>query len=297
MIYLKSLPEFEYFAPKTMHEASAFLGDHEEEAKVLAGGTDLLVHMKHRAVVPRYLVGLKTLQGLDRITYSTEEGLRIGPLVSHQSIAEDPVITERFGALAFACSKVGTPQIRSMGTIGGNLCNGSPSADSAPPLIAMGTLVKLSGLAGERVVPLEDFFTGPGKTVLTGTEILCELHVPSLQPQTGVVYEKLAARAAVDIAAVGVAVLVSLDQKSEICRDVRIVLGAVSPTPLRARAAEQLLRGKKMSEDLISEAAQGASKEAHPITDVRSTAIYRTEMVKVLTRNALKRALKGARSI
>lgn len=296
MIYLKSLPDFKYLAPATLKEACALLREYEGEAKILAGGTDLLVNMKHRTAVPRYLVGLKPLQGLDRMIESEGNGLQIGPLVPLQDIANSRIMKDRFGALAFACSKIGTPQIRNMATIGGNLCNASPSADSVPPLIALGARVRLASHEGERVVSLEDFFTGPGKTVLSWGEILCEIEIPSPQLHTGVVYEKVPARAAVDIAAVGVAVSITLDPKSGDCSDVRIVLGAVSPTPMRARKAEEMLRGKKIEEGLILKASQSASEEAHPITDVRSTSSYRVEMVKVLTKNAVKEALRQAQS-
>lgn len=297
MLYLRSLPEFEYIAPKSVKEVCSYLQQYEGKAKVLAGGTDLLINMKHRTILPRYLVGLKNLQELDKITKSEGNDLRIGPLVSHQFIADSRIVKDKFGALAFACSKIGTPQIRSMGTIGGNLCNASPSADSVPPLIALGASLRLFSLEGERVVPLEDFFTGPGKTVLSSGEILCEIQVPCPKPRTGVVYEKLPARTAVDIAAVGVAVLITLDLKSQNCSETKIVLGAVSPTPMRARKAEEILRGKKIEDNLIKKAAQLASEEAHPISDVRSTANYRIEMVKVLTEKAISEALLQAKSI
>lgn len=293
--YLRRLPEFQYFAPKSLGEACSILQEHDGTAKVMAGGTDLLVKMKHRATAPKYVIGLKNVPGLDSITYSDSEGLRVGSLVTHQSIADNSIIRERFGALASACSKIGTPQVRNMGTIGGNLCNAAPSADSAPPLIAHRAMVRLVSPDGERFVPLEEFFTGPGNTVLASNEILTEIQVPS-SPNRGV-YLKLPARTAVDIAAVGVAALITLDSKGEICRDARIVLGAVSPTPMRAKKAERAIKGKEVTDSLIEKAAQLASEEARPLSDVRSSAYYRTEMVRVFTKQAIRQALEEARSI
>jgi len=288
---LRYLPDFEYFAPKDVREACRFLQEHHGRAKVMAGGTDLLVHIKHRTLIPQYVIGLKHLSDLGYVEYSEDRGLRIGTLATHQSVADNPVINERFGALGAACSKVGTPQIRSMGTVGGNLCNGSPSSDSAPPLIALDAAVKLLGVGGERVIPLEAFFVGPGETALRTGEILTEIQVPSPTLRTKLTYVKLPARTRVDMAAVSAAVLVTLDSKNEICQDIRIVLGAVAPIPLRARRAEEVLRGKKIEDHLIQQTAQRASEEAQPISDIRSSADYRREMVKVLTKQALRQAL------
>ena len=293
---LRCLPDFEYFAPKDVREACRLLQEHNGRAKVMAGGTDLLVHMKHRAVIPQYVIGLKHLSDLGYIEYSENRGLWIGALATHQSVAENPMIKERFGALGTACSKVGTPQIRSMGTVGGNLCNGSPSSDTAPPLIALNAAVKLLGVGGERVIPLEAFFVGPGETALLAGEILTEIQVPSPSLQTKLTYVKLPARTRVDMAAVSAAVLVTLDSKNEVCQDIRIVLGAVAPIPIRARRAEEVLRGKKIDDQLIQQTAQRASEEAQPISDIRSSADYRREMVKVLTKQAIRQALGQAQS-
>ena len=293
---LRYLPDFEYFAPKDVREACRLLQEHDGRAKVMAGGTDLLVHMKHRAVIPQYLIGLKHLSDLGYIEYSEDRGLRIGTLTTHQSVADSPIIRERFGALGAACSMVGTPQIRSMGTIGGNLCNGSPSSDSAPPLIALKAVVKLLGVEGERIIPLEAFFVGPGETALLAGEILTEIQVPSPPLRTKLTYVKLPARTRVDMAAVSAAVLVTLDSKNEICEEIRIVLGAVAPIPIRARRAEEVLRGKKIEDQLLQQTAQRASEEAQPISDIRSSADYRREMVKALTKQAIRQALGQAPS-
>ena len=293
---LRQLPEFEYVAPKEVGEVCSLLQRHETNAQVLAGGTDLLVSMKQRSRSPRYVIGLKQVPDLDRLSYQDKEALRLGPLVTHQILVEDPVIRKRFGGLWTACSKIGTPQIRNMGTVGGNLCNGSPSADCAPPLIAFQAVVKVIGVKGERSLPLEEFFLGPGKTALQAGEILIEIVVPCPPSRSGLVYVKLPARTAVDIAAVGVAAYITLDGKNEVCRDVRIVMGAVAPTPIRSRKAEEILKGQKVREAVIQKAAQIASEEARPISDVRSSAAYRKEMVSVLTKQAIEQALAQAKS-
>ena len=293
----RSLPEFEYVAPKDLNEVCSLLQRHGARAKVMAGGTDLLMYMKQRLLTPRYVIGLKNVPDLDRVSYKEGQELKLGPLVTHQSIVDNPVIRESFGALWTACSKVGTPNIRNMGTIGGNVCNAAPSADSAPPLIAYNAVVKVMGVAGERSLPLEAFFVGPGKTALETGEMLVEIDVPCLLPHSGLVYVKLPARSAVDIAAVSVAACITLDAKNDTCRDVRIVLGAVAPTPIRARRAEETMRGEKITDPIIQKAAQIASDESRPISDVRSSATYRTEMVNVLTKQAIRQALAQAKAV
>ncbi len=296
MLYLKSLPKFEYYSPQSLNAASSFLKEHEGEAKIVAGGTDLLIYMKYRRVAPRYLVSLRDLPELGRITFSDDEGLRIGAMATHQDIVDMPVISERFKSVAYACSKVGTPQIRNMGTVGGNVCNAAPSADSAPPLMTYSASVTIAGPQGERTLPLEKMFIGPGENCLKAGEVLSEIRVPIAPPHTGAVYARLPARTAKDIAAVGVAALITLDPTTGAFNDVKIVLAAVAPTPLRARQAEAVLKGEKPEDKLIDEAALLSAKEARPISDVRSSAGYRTEMVRVLTHQALSQALALAKA-
>lgn len=289
-----ALPKFKYLAPKTISEVCSLLSEHRENAKVISGGTDLLVQMKERTLKPRYLVGLKKLSGLDRISFGEAKGLRIGGLSCIQSIVDSPVIREKFGFLADAAASIGTPQIRNMGTVGGNLCNAAPSADCAPPLIALDAKVVLESAKGTRTVSLQEFFTGPGKTVCRTDELLIEIRVTTPPAHTGGTYLKLFPRGSVDIAAVGVAVLISLREDGT-CGEVRIVLGAVAPTAIRARKAESVVRGREINDGLIDEAAEKASEEARPISDIRSSASYRAEMVKVLTKRAMHFALEKAK--
>lgn len=290
-----ALPKFKYLAPKTISEVCSLLSEHRENAKVISGGTDLLVQMKERTLKPQYLVGLKGVSGLDRISFGEAEGLRIGGLSSIQSIVDSPVIREKFGFLADAAASIGTPQIRNMGTVGGNLCNAAPSADCAPPLIALNATVTLESAKGTRTVSLEKFFSGPGNTVCRPDELLIEIQVPIPQPRSGGAYLKLFPRGSVDIAAVGVAAMLTMAENG-ICRESKIVLGAVAPTPIRAKNAENVLMEREIGDNSIEEAAQKASEEAHPISDIRSSSFYRTEMVKVLTKRAVRLALEKSKS-
>jgi carbon-monoxide dehydrogenase medium subunit len=234
-------------------------------------------------------VNLKRIPGLRDISLNGE--LRLGALATLNDLIRSPIIREHFPVLAYTASKMAGVQVRNLATVGGNLCNASPAADTAPPLIALNARAVIVGKNGERVVPLEEFFVGVGKSVLAPDEILREILVPRLFPPTHASYLKLEHRAAMDIAIVGVAVFVkpavASGKQAVMGEDVRIVLGAVAPTPMRAKQAEEILRGKELTEERIREAARLAAGEAKPIDDVRGSAWYRREMVEVLTRRQL----------
>lgn len=286
------LPKFEYFAPTTIKDACSLLSKYEGEACVLAGGTDLLVKMKNRKMLPSYLISIKNIPDLGYIRYDEKEGLRIGALTTIEAIKASPVIRQRFGILAQAAGVVGSVAIRNQGTIGGNLCNAAPSAETAPALIALAAKAKIAGLSGQRTVALEDFFTGLGETVLQTGEILTEIQVLDLPTRSSGVYLKHSLRK-MDIAIVGVGVVVTLNGES--CTDIKIVLGAVAPTPIRARKAEEVIRGQEPSQELAKRAAEIASGESSPIDDIRSSAEHRRNMVGILTAQAIEQAVKQAR--
>ena len=286
---------FDYFAPRSLEEACALLARYGEEAKVLAGGTDLLVQMKQGLLEPKYMINIKAIPGLNRIQYSQKEGLRLGSLVIHHELMSNPIIQEKFSILAQAASQIGGVQTRNLGTIGGNIAHGAPSADTAPPLLLLGAKVKIVGHKKSRTIPIEDFFLGPGQTALQRDEVLMEIRVPTLAPGTTAVYLKLGQRRALDIAIVGVAALITLAGRDSLCQDIKLALGAVAPTPIRAKRAEEMLRGKLITETLLEQASQVAAEEAQPISDLRSSAEYRLEMVKVLVKRAIEQALEGAR--
>jgi len=281
---------FEYFEPKTIKDTTSLLIKYRGRANLIAGGTDLVVRMKQNMINPQYLINLKNIPNLSYIRYDDNGGLRIGALTTLQEIESSAVIREKYGMLSYAAHKMATVQVRNLGTIGGNLCNASPAADTAPPLIGFEANASIVGSSGERSVAVEDFFLGPGETTLREDEILSEIRVPIPSPQTGAIYLRLAARSAKDIPAVGVAVVINLDNKKKVCRDVRIVLGAVAPTPIRAKSAEKVIKGNEIDDVLAAETARLASEEANPISDLRSSAEYRREIVKVLTKRGIKKA-------
>lgn len=288
--YLLKLPKFDHLEAKTIEEACSLLAKYKGKARVIAGGTDLLVSMKGREISPQYIINIKAIPNLDGINYSRKDGLVIGAMTTLAAIESSPIIGERFPILSYAAHQTGSPHIRNIGTIGGNLCNAAPSADMAPSLIGLGAKAKIKGLKGERIVTVEEFFLGPGLSILKAGEILTEIQVPNPPPHTRGVYLKLPARTAIDIAVVGVAVVVTLDTKGINIADAKIVLGAVASTPIRARQAEDTIKGKALDDELIQKAAQAAADKAKPISDVRGSASYRKEMVKVLTNRALKQA-------
>jgi len=279
---------FDYFEPQSIDEALSLLKKLRGEAKVLAGGTDLLVQMKQRNIAPKYLVNIKGIPGLDRIRYSEKEGLTIGSLATIADLEDSLIIRERYPILHTAARELGTQQVRNVATVGGNLCNASPAAETAPALIALGASAKIVSRSKEKVVKLEDFFTGPGETVLKTGEMLVEIYVPKLASNSKGVYFKHAFRKKLETAIVGIAVLANFNGKGESFKDIRIVLGAVAPTPKRALRAEEIARGKRMDESLLEEVAFLSSEESNPITDVRATAEYRREMVKVFVKRAIK---------
>jgi len=289
------MKRIEYFAPTSLEEAIALLDQYGAQARPLAGGTDLLVKMRRKAIAPACLVNLKRIPGLRFIKYDAQAGLRIGALTVLNEVGKSAVVRDRFPMLAQTALQMASVQVRNLATIGGNLCNASPSADMAPPLMALDARVKIVGKEGERVVLLEDFFTGPGTTVLKPDEILIEIRVPNPPPHTVGCYVRHTTRRAMDIARVGAAVVLQVANPgspgAKVCADVRVVLGAVAPTPLRARQAEAVLRGQELTEALLAKMGEAAAGEAQPIDDVRASAWYRREMVRVATVRAARGAL------
>jgi len=284
------LPRFTYLAPPSLKEVCALLAEHGDQARLMAGGTDLLIRLNHRVISPDYVIGLKAIPGLDYVRYDREKGLAIGALALLASTAGHRDVQRRYPALAHSAGVTATVQVRNMGTIVGNLCNAAPSADNAAPLLVYDAQVVIVHPGGERTLSLSEFFRGPGLTALERGEIVKEVLVPPPLPRTGSDYQKLSARSKVDIAAVGVAALLTLDE-SGVCLKARLALGAVAPIPLRVRVVERMLEGRSVSRELIVQAAAKAAEESSPITDVRASAQYRRKMVEVLTARALERSL------
>lgn len=284
---------FDYFAPQKLGEAVSLLRRHGKKATLLAGGTDLLLRLERHVVAPSLVVDLKKIRDLKGIRQE-RRGIKIGALTLMEEIASSPLIQKRYGIIARGAVVVGSIQTRNRATLGGNLCNASPAADTAPPLIALAARARIAGGQRTREVALEEFFLGPGKTCLKVNELLKEIFIPSPPKRSGGSVQRCT-RTAMDIAVVNCAVFLSLTPKHDNVADVRIALGAVAPTPLRAEAAEEALRGKIADRRAIDETVERAVASASPIDDVRSTADYRREMVRVLTRRALEGALRQAK--
>jgi CO/xanthine dehydrogenase FAD-binding subunit len=289
------LPKFNYHQPATLSHAFQIMAECGESACILAGGTDVLVNMKKGITVPNHLVSLPQipeLRGLDL----QENKLVIGPCQTVAEIADSPEITSRFNALALGAMNLGSPLVRNLATIGGNIVSARPAADLLPPLIVHGASVTLRSLDSRRNILLEDFLKGPGRTDRNPEEILCEIVLEAPPSCSGSHYIKLGHRKAMDISIVNVAAFIEMDHQRRLIRSSRLSLGAVGPTPIRALSAEEMLRGEKPSEDLLKRAARAAARESTPIDDFRGSADYRRLMIEELTRRALNGALAKALS-
>ncbi len=287
---------FEYFEPLSIKEAVSLLNKYGNKAKVLAGGTDLVPLLKDKTLSPEYVISVGKLADLDYIKSDGKKGLRIGALTTIRSIETSKHLKPiNCAILCQAASQMASMSIRNVGTLAGNLCNASPSADMAPALLALGATVKLVSASGERTLSLDDFFVGPGSTAIKPNELLTEIQIPVPSPHTGGSYIKYVTRGGEELALIGVAALLTIGADG-ICSAARIALGAVAPTPVRATQTEKLLTGKKIDDNLVKKAAQTASDEARPIDDIRGSAEYRREMLKVFTRDAIKQAAEMAKS-
>ncbi len=274
---------FEYREPTSVDEAVSLLAIRGDQARVLAGGTDLVVQMKLERVAPQLLVSVKRIPELAEIAVH-DAGVRTGATVSIRDIGADETIRARYAALAEACAAFGSAQIEVMGTIGGNICNASPAADTVPALIALDAEAVIRGPNGERRVPVESFATAPGDTVLRNDEMLIAVDIPAAKTGSGSAFLKIG-RVAADIAKVNAAVAIVRDGDRVI--DCRIALGSVAPTVVGARRAEAALTVNTFSAKFLSEAARLAVEDATPIDDVRFTASYRREIVRVLVHDGL----------
>ena len=292
---------FEYLKPKTIQEAVSLLKQHTGKAKVLAGGTDLMVQVRAGMTMqepkekPQYVIDIESIPGFADINYDEKDGLKIGPVAKIRALEKSSLLHQRYPVIAQAASQLGSVAIRNVATVGGNICNGVPSAETLPALIGLGAKGKIAGPAGERVVPLEEFFVSSGKTVVKADELLIEIQVPKLSANTKAAYLKCGKRwGTFDLAIVNVAAILTMDSDGKTCRDAKIVVGNVASTPMRARSAEDILKGNKIDDALIEKAAQAASDQANPRSgSIRASAEYKKAMVKVFVKRAVKQALAG----
>ncbi|OGP70041.1 MAG: hypothetical protein A2169_09920 [Deltaproteobacteria bacterium RBG_13_47_9] len=308
------MKKFEYLKPKTLEEALALLNQYGKKASLIAGGTDVIVMIKQRKTEPDALISLRGIPQLDQI--QNNGALTLGSMVTHRAIEKSPLIRRECSALTDAVDVLGSVQIRNVATIGGNICTAAPSADTAAPLLVLDVELRVNAAHSERTIPIDQFFTGPGETALKQDEILTEISIPKPLPNTGSAYWKLQRRQALDLPILGVAALVSLDkatvactdhlcgaspisailhafeEEELICKEIRIALGVAAPTPIRAKKAEDLLRGRKISDELLEEVAETAAQEAQPRDSIRGEAWYRRDMIRVLVKRMAMKSME-----
>ena len=290
------MARFEYLEPHTLRQALSMLQQYGDRSRIVAGSTDFLIRWRTGVWQPQHVVNLQHVPGLDRISYSARIGLRLGALVTLQTLEAHPTVRDKYPALATGATSFAGVQVRNLATVGGNVCNASPAGDTLPALLVFDAQCKMVGPNGERWVPLDQFFQGPGSTVLNQGEILTELRLPPPSRNSGSLFIKHSPRGAMDISAVGVAAAVSLRDRGRVCADVKIALGSVAPTPIRAYSAENLLRGQTITPELLQAVAQEAQNLATPIDDVRATGAYRKQVVRVLTQRTLDKSIEMART-
>jgi carbon-monoxide dehydrogenase medium subunit len=282
---------FDYLEPTTVKKALALMEKHGDDGRIIAGGTSLLIMMRQRLLMPKVVISLGRIPKFDRISFNTKTGLRIGAGARHRDIELSPVIKKHYPILHETFHNVAQPRIRNMGTIGGNLAAGDPLTDPGASLIALDAEVVVTSPTGERTVKLDEFFLDYYQTALNSGELLTEIRVPP-PLRLGWSHIKFTPRSVEDFATVGVAI--TLSAKNGVCEDVRLGLNSVASTILRAKQAEETLRGKSITDDLLREMGEVAATEVDPVDDNRGSADYKREMVKVLVRRAAQEAFQRA---
>jgi carbon-monoxide dehydrogenase medium subunit len=287
---------FSYVAPRTLSEAAAILAQEGDQAKCLSGGTDLIVFLREGRRRARVVVDVKGIPELNQLSYDLREGLTIGAAVPCYRIYSDPQVVANYPGLIDAVVLIGGIAIQGRATLGGNVCTASPAGDSIPALIAHQATCVLASPEGVRHVPLEQFFRGPGQTVLRTGELLVALKLPAPKPRMGAAYLRFTQRNEMDISVTSAGVAVALSEDKARFVHARVALGAVAPTPLFVPQAGAALVDQPVSEETVEAAARAAQSAAQPITDMRGTAEQRRHLAYVMTRRALWRAIERARS-
>ena len=287
---------FNYNTPETQEEALTLLHEHGDSAKLMAGGTALVIMMKQRLVLPETLISLHRLRGLAEVQ-EVDGALHLGALLTHRAAETSPLLRARLPVLAETYRQVATVRIRNVATVGGALAHADPNQDPPVTLLALDAQVQLTSVAGSRDVPLTDFFTDYYETVLRPDELLTAIRIPLPQPHTGSAHVKFLPRTADDYATVGVAATIRLDPATGTCQDCRIALGSVGSTPLRALQAEGVVRGQRLTPELLREAGAVAQQQTDPISDTRGSADYKRAMAGVFVRRALEQAWQQALAV
>ena len=283
---------FDYYRASSVEEAISLLGEHSEGGLLLAGGTDVLVQIKEAGLNPAYVISLNGIEELRELSVSGD-GLHIGARVLMHEVAASDDVVQRYSALADGAAVVGSTQTRNLATVGGNIVNAAPSADTSPPMVVLGGVAHVAGSGGTREVVVEDLWTGPRQTVLESTDVVTHFTVPAPPANAGSYYERHTPRQIMDIAAVGVGVYVELDGNG-VCTTARIALGAVAPTVMRAPQAEAALVGKAIDAKSAAAAGAAASTEAKPIADQRGSDEFRRHLVEVMTTRSILTAAERA---
>ncbi len=287
--------QFDYEKVDSLKEAFDAVSASQGGSVFMAGGTDLLVQIKEGKIRPQRVIDVKGIHEMDGLSGPGDE-LSIGSLTTIRTLETSSVTSEKGALLTQAAARLGSVQVRNRATIGGNLCNASPSAEMAPALLALDAQAEVYGKSGTRTIGMDEFFRGPGVTNLGDGEILTSLKIPLAPKRQGSVYYKLSARNAMDLAFVSVAVLLGLDGDEKIAK-ARVALGAVAPTPIRVPSVEKLLEGHVLSAEIVLESAELAAQACQPISDLRASANYRKEMVKNLCRRGLLSAYRQAKTL
>lgn len=287
--------DFIYAKARTTEEALDLIDRHKDDYKIICGGQSLLILMRQGLVAPEYLIDIKGLDELDYIEFDKKEGLRIGATTTHRTIELSPVIKKNYPVLVDMEENLASIQTRNWGTIGGNLCHGDPAGDPGPVFIAMSGSVKIASKQKTRTISLDEFFIDYFETALEEGELLCEVHLPPIPLRTAVAYEKFNI-VKNDQGFVSVAAAVTLESNGLSCKEARIVLGAAAPTPKRAREAEKVLIGEKLSRSLLEKASEVASEEAEPVADIHASEEYRRHLVGALTKKMVKKAWDQAKA-
>jgi carbon-monoxide dehydrogenase medium subunit len=286
--------DFEYLPATTVGEALDLLSRHkDDDYKIIAGGQSLNTMMKHRLLTPEYIIDIKGISELDYIRYDEKEGLKIGALTTHRSVERSEIVKEKYSILSELEENVASVETKNWGTVVGDMVNADPAADPAPPLVALDASFVVASKDETRTVPAEEFIVGLYETVVQPGEFVTEIQIPVLPANTGVYFTKYSQLHG-DYALASAAVLITLDDKKETCVNVRIGLGAVGWTPIRAVNAEAVIKGQKITDELLAQAAEAATGEIDPITGIEGSADYKRELAGTLLKRVAKEALARA---